>query len=284
VSVWKTKDDENVFAVYWLYLVAGAVAGATFYALYIYPEHGQWHGVFEAIFIAALLTLTVDPFVKKRVAREVNKDIFYHVIGFRLPEEMQDSLQKYLRGLKYYRESLSITVKASRIEDDVLIEVTETSQVVALTKCKYSQSLAFEDAEHGRVYEMVAKRIGSEEKLVEWSTKQPQAVGHPERLMTLYRGPEATLKRGEKLQAFFKYELRGRKADYWVHTFGTTTLKTDVKLLPQDGIQMFASGLGAAKIGEKLEYDNVFIRGEDIHIRWEIPDDPMVTVQRIPQM
>jgi hypothetical protein len=77
------KDGSGNFVrLYWIYLLAGAVFLLTCYGLYAYPEGGKWHGVIEALFVAACLTLTVDPFVKTRVAREVNKDIFYHVIGF----------------------------------------------------------------------------------------------------------------------------------------------------------------------------------------------------------
>jgi hypothetical protein len=271
MSLLTTKEGENILEIYWLYMVAATVAAITFYALYVYPELGQWHGVFEAIFIASLLTVTVDPFVKKRVAREVNKDIFYHIIGFRLPEEMQDRLHKYLQGLRYYRKSLSIVVQASVVDQEVLLEVKETSQIVALTQCKYRQSLMFEDAERGKVEKMWARWIGSEDKMVEWKFGVPGAITHPEPLTTLYEGPETPLRLGDELEAHFHYKIRGRKTDYWVHTFGTTTLKTDVTLEPQGGINMYASGKKNARPGEKLEYDNVFIRGEDIHIRWEAP-------------
>src|SRR5665213_4292844 len=109
------KDDESFLAAYWLYLLAGAVLLGSLAGLYFYPERGPWHGVIEAICIASALTLTVDPFVKERLTHEVNKSIFYHVIGFDLPPEMQDRLRIYLRTLEYYRESLCITAKALRI-------------------------------------------------------------------------------------------------------------------------------------------------------------------------
>ena len=278
----KTKDGENKFVVYWLEIGAGVIAVTTLVGLRFYPENGHWHGVLEAFFIAAVLCLTVDPFVKKRLAHEASKDIFYYILGFQLPKDMQDRLHKYLRDLKYYRESLSITVKALRIEgEEVVLEVTQVSHIIALTKCDYHQRLTFEDPEHGQVSEMWAKRPGSTEKLVEWIASKSLAE-QPEPLTTLYQNPIAKLRGGDKLEAFFKFTLRGRKADYWSQKFGTTTLKTDVTLLPLDGMQLFASELGDAPIGKKLEYDHVFIVGDDLHIRWKVPDGQMMSAQEVP--
>ena len=172
----KTKDGENVFVAYRLQIVAAAVAAALGRALYVYPENGKWHGMLEAFFIAALLTVTVDPVVKTRLAHEVTKVIFYHIIGFRLPEEMQDRLRQYLRDLKYYRKSFSITVRALRIEnDEVVFEVHQVSRIVALTKCSYRQSLTFEDAEGGEIIEMRAERVISKDPD---RTPTLQTVGH----------------------------------------------------------------------------------------------------------
>jgi len=270
----KKEGDESFLKLYWLYFFAGAVALWMSYVLHRYPENGPWHGVFEALFVAALLTLTVDPFVKARVAREVTKDIFYHVIGFRLPEEMQDRLQEYLRGLKYYRVSLDITVRASKTQDGVLLHVIEDGNIKVLTKCQYHQSLNFEEAEQGELVEMYAEQTGLPGKLVEWKSSQlkPPAVQHPEPLTTLYQTPEVKLRKDNTLKSHFKFRIKGRSTDHWVHRYGTTTLVTNVTLIPENGIQMYASGHAHPKPGETLTYNQVFIRGDSIDIRWTATD------------
>jgi hypothetical protein len=242
--------------------------------LYFYPEQGRRHGVIEATFIAAALTLTVDPFVKKRLATEINKDIFYHVIGFQLPEPMQDSLRKYLRGLKYYRELLSIKVSAKEIiGDDVTIEVELTGRSVMLTKYHYHQSLLFEEAEHGQVLEMWAKRPGSQNNLVEWKNSPP-ITSDSEPMTQFYKGPDVKLQRGDKLESYVKFTLRGRKIDYWVQTFGTTTLKTEITLVPLENMKMFVSQpeRATSPTATHFDYDDVFIIGEDLKIRWQVAD------------
>lgn len=268
----KTKDGESVLLAYWLQMVAAAIAAILGYGLYVYPEQGKWHGMLEAFFIAALLTVTVDPVVKSRLAHEVTKDIFYHIIGFRLPEEMQDRLRKYLRDLKYYRKSLSITVKALRIEnDEVVFEVSQVSKIVALTKCTYRQSLTFEEAEGGEVIDMRAQRVKSKDT-VEWLPSRPWDVMNPEPMTKRIQGSTAVLGRGDEVIAFFTFTFRGRKTGHWVQKFGTTTIKTDVTLVPLDGMKMFASELTHVPLGTRGEYDRVFIVGEDIQIRWKVED------------
>jgi hypothetical protein len=268
----KTKDDDTFFEAYWLYLLAGIVLLASLTGLYFYPEGGPWHGVIEAICIASALTLTVDPFVKKRLAHEVGKSIFYHVIGFDLPPEMQERLRIYLRALEYYRESLCITAKVLRIEnEEVIIEITLESRITVLTRCRYAPSLEFEDVEHGQLQELWAKYIGAPDKLIEWKSSNPSATTHPDPMTTRYTAPEAKLKRGDKLESFFKFTLRQRKEDYWVQTFGTTTLKTTITLLPLEHMQMYASHK-TPNAQNQYVYDKVFIVGEEIHIRWKVTD------------
>ena len=264
------KDDESFLAAYWLYLLAGAVLLGSLWGLYRYPERGPWHGVIEAICIASALTLTVDPFVKKRLTHEVNKSIFYHVIGFDLPPAMQDRLRTYLHALEYYRESLSITAEALRVEgDEVIIQITLKGTIIALTRCKYAPSLEFEDTEHGEVQELWAERKGETEKLIKWKAADPITPSDP--MTTHYGAPVATLKRGETLESYFRFTLRQRKQDYWVQTFGTTTLKTTVTLKPLPNMTMYASHRPVST-DNQYEYDKVFIIGEDIRIRWKVTD------------
>ena len=77
---------------------------------------------------------------------------------------------------------------------------------------------------------------------------------------------------GRRSPLLFQYTLRGRKKDYWVQTFGTTTLKTTVTLVPLAQMEMSASDPEARKPDNPNEYvyDKVFIVGEDIHIRWKV--------------
>ena len=283
-----SETRESFLAKYWLYLIASFAFAAALTGLYFCPETSHWHGVIEAILIAASLTLTVDPFVKKRLTVEVSKNIFYHVLGFNLPDEMQDRLRTYLRDLKYYRTSFSLIVEALEITDhEVIIEVRLAAEIEVLTKCSYSPSLSFEKAEQGAVHEIWSRRKASLQKLVCWERSQPWAIETNVPLTTVYRardpnGHPANLHRGDKLESFFRFELQGRKVDYWVQTFGTTTAKTDINLIPLPGMKMYTSRGDPAPLlpgqtGERYLCDEVLVVGEDIHIRWEVSGQPVHT-------
>ena len=67
---------------YWITIVALVVLTTIGFLFVMFPrEENRWHGLLEAIFIAAFLTVTVDPFVKKRLLKEASQDIFHHLIG-----------------------------------------------------------------------------------------------------------------------------------------------------------------------------------------------------------
>jgi hypothetical protein len=59
-----------------------------------------------AFWIAGFLTITVDPFVKRRARREATRDIFHHMLGFKLPECIRTRLQEMVETTKLYREDV----------------------------------------------------------------------------------------------------------------------------------------------------------------------------------
>ena len=55
------------------------------------------HSLADALVIAAILDFTVDVYLKDRVLREVSSDVFRYLVGYRLPEEMQDRITSLLQ-------------------------------------------------------------------------------------------------------------------------------------------------------------------------------------------
>src|SRR5438270_3861575 len=75
---------------------------------FIYLRGEVWHSFSETAVIAGIVTLTVDPFLKKRLIKETSKDIFHHLLGIDLPPAVQDSLSDQLTHTKQYREDVEI--------------------------------------------------------------------------------------------------------------------------------------------------------------------------------
>ena len=55
------------------------------------------------ILVVPALTLAVDPLLKKRLIKDVSKDIFQHLLGIDFPPEIRDAFQKALPIRKQLR-------------------------------------------------------------------------------------------------------------------------------------------------------------------------------------
>jgi hypothetical protein len=254
---------------YWVTVVALSALCIIGYLFITVPqEENRWHGLLEAVFIAAFLTVTVDPFVKRRLLKEASQDIFHHLIGIDLPIEMRERLKRYIFDLRYYREQMTLRVEAQREEDGRLrIHVTTDAVVVSLTDCSYQQRLTFEESECARVIGMTARTAT---RTSEWPAGSEIVESPDEPMELVAQNPDIPLSRGERLNSHFSFNVHGAETDFWVYNFGTTTVDVTVVLRPLPGMEMFAP---YSKCRDKnnpnvYHYRRVFIVGDHLHVRW----------------
>jgi hypothetical protein len=139
---------------------AGAVIGAILIGLgvvgLIYLHHYEIvKDLSETAIIAGTVTLTVDPFLKRRLAKEASRNIFHYLLGFDLPEDIRESLTGHLKNTNYYRDDLEMEVQVSpHGADKAAITISQRSKVVAVKDCKYVQELNFEEFECGQILEV----------------------------------------------------------------------------------------------------------------------------------
>ena len=87
-----------------------------------------------ALFIAGLLTLTVDPFIKKQARKEAMRDIFHHMLCFSLPDKIRERLQEIAETTKLYRKGMKQHIVMSGDGDFVAFDVKTEFYVVNPTK------------------------------------------------------------------------------------------------------------------------------------------------------
>jgi hypothetical protein len=64
----------------------------------------------HALIIAAILAATVDLYVKERVLREVTLDVSKYLVGYRLPEEVQDRIRALMQS-KWIRRGCEVRMR-----------------------------------------------------------------------------------------------------------------------------------------------------------------------------
>jgi hypothetical protein len=78
------------------------------------PEE-RIRGFGEALFIAGFLALTVDIFVKQRLAREVSQDVLAAALGYHLPSEIREEIRE-IASYKVIRRNVDVTYRISAYE------------------------------------------------------------------------------------------------------------------------------------------------------------------------
>src|SRR4029077_12466771 len=157
--------------------------------------------LWKAMFIAGIVTVAVDPFLKRRLFKEASTDIFHHLLSFDLPLEIRETLRDFLLKNRSYRRNVTIDVHAETASDG-MVDVTWSmrSDVVAVAPTEYQQHASFEDAEQARVLE--ASVTSDSHPKLNYAEKAPSlAPDRNESMVFAWFGKKIKLKNGDVLHA-----------------------------------------------------------------------------------
>jgi hypothetical protein len=222
----------------------------------------------EAAFIAGVLTVAVDPFLKRRLLKEASKDIFHHLLGFDLPLEIRETLREFLEKNKYYQRNALIEARAeTRDNDTVEIHWSLNSEIIAVAPSKYRQNISFEEAEHGRI-EQASITFANHP---EWNYSEPSPALTPiraEPMVLEWYGNEINLKKGDTLRVSATFVTRGPKTGFSVLNFGAPSIHPRVRVESSNDLEISAS-LSDQRNGNEYIYQKTFVRGDHIQVRWK---------------
>ena len=221
----------------------------------------------KAMFIAGMVTVAVDPFLKRRLLKEASTDIFHHLLGFDLPLEIRETLRDFLFKNRSYRRNVIIDVHAETASDG-MVDVTWTmhSDVVAVAATEYQQHASFEEAEQGRVLE-ASVTSASHPKLNYTETTPPLKPDKNEPMVSAWFGKKIKLKNGDVLHAYLKFVTRGPLTGFTVTNFASSTIHPRVRLSSSDDLDIYASQ-SDERSGNEYIYPKVFVPSDHIQIRW----------------
>jgi hypothetical protein len=223
--------------------------------------------LWKALFIAGVVTVAVDPFLKRRLLKEASTDIFHHLLGFDLPVEIRESLRDFLFKNRYYRRNVIIDVHAETTPDG-MVEVTWTmhSDVVAVAATEYQQHASFEDAEQARILE--ASVTSASHPKLNYTERTPSLTPEKnEPMVSAWFGKKIKLKKGDELHSYLKFVTRGPRTGFSVTNFASSTINPRVKVSAGDDLEIYASQ-SDQRTGDEYIYRKVFVPSDHIQIRW----------------
>jgi len=89
----------------------------------------------EALFIAAFLAMTVDAFVKERLARQVSQDVMAAALGYHVPQEIRDEIRE-IASFRTIRRDVDLMYNITPYEgsnDHVWVNATLEFEIENLT-------------------------------------------------------------------------------------------------------------------------------------------------------
>jgi hypothetical protein len=223
--------------------------------------------LWKAMFIAGVVTVAVDPFLKRRLLKEASTDIFHHLLGFDLPKEIRESLRDFLLNNRSYRENVIIDVHAQTASDG-LVDVTWLMRwdVVAVATTEYQQHVSFEEADQGQILE--ASVTWTSHPKLSYTKKTPTLTPEEnEPMVSAWSGKKIKLKNGDVLHAYVKFVTRGPLTGYSVTNFAYSTINPRVKVSSSDDLEIYASQ-SDQRVGNEYIYRKVFVPSDHIQIRW----------------
>jgi hypothetical protein len=151
---WKWLEENRWYVWGPVFMVLGWAIG------HFIEPHWSSHVVTEsaiALWIAGLLMVTVDPFIKRLARREATRDIFHHMLGYKLPPIIRERLEKIVNDTKLYRENTSMRIDMSEKGNFVIFDVEMELDVVnaAPHTLDFSPLIQFEKGESAELKRII---------------------------------------------------------------------------------------------------------------------------------
>jgi hypothetical protein len=240
--------------------------------VYRFPEPYLRHSLGEALLIAGFLTATVDPYLKRRMQKEVAESMFRHVLGFELPEDIQDTLVEFLRSNKSYRKNVDIEATiVSNSTESVELTLAIRSEVISVATTEYQQHISFEESEKGKVLEASVISRSHENYSYAKSEKDIILKDHDTEAMVKYwNGNKIPLKRDDTLEAFIRFSVTKPSTGFFTLNFGASVIKPKLRLNQHPDFEFTASkSEHDQQNGNEYIYNKVFVAADHIQMRWK---------------
>jgi hypothetical protein len=291
-SLYKKKSTKNLLSV--PFLVGGPLLLSGLIGIYTLKRDSPFHSIFEAIVVAGVIVAFVDPIMKWRLLSEFAKDLFPYMMGFELPQKIQERLRDMISITKLYRQDMTMHLRFCLTgTHEVKIHFVTKFQLVNPTssKIKYTHHLTFEEAEQLQSLTVTLPhhspceiKVDDEERLYDDSGDYPYSSE------AIEIEPDGTCR---PYCFSSEYLLKNRTLGFHLQRFGQPTIGFKLTLeecpdelevmvtIPEGQKATINRARGGNKeveggkgISENLEqgnsigYEKVLMTGDSINIRW----------------
>lgn len=120
------KPQEHWFRIWMLALL---MIGAAIAIMYAIPDKRFASAVADALLIAGILALCVDPLLKRDLLTEASRGVFFHILGFDHHPQVKEKLKEIVYGTKILRTKMHSTVTVEPQADGFMVTVEYESEL-----------------------------------------------------------------------------------------------------------------------------------------------------------
>lgn len=277
IAVWIRYRRSPTFAfIYGLSLLFSAgIALLLIHLPYIKDEFA--HALGHAFIIAAILAATVDHYLKERVLREVSLDVSKYLVGYRLPEEVQDRIRELMQS-KWIRRKFEIRVAFSEIAGGKRLKgdfhIGEEIQNITSEYLDYRDRIEFEKHEPSTLLELQCDSEDtncsyhfSGDEIREMTT---ETQGHFVTSGKPVKIPPVAQSIGRSYRFRARYETVQPTTFSELISFNLPTIGVSLEVTNAPKNYSFHVTPEADLIGHnRWEFKRLFLPGEHIRIRWD---------------
>jgi hypothetical protein len=241
-----------------------------------YVDHAFTHSLGDALVIASVLAFTVDFYLKERVLREVSSDVSKYLVGYRLPEEVQNRIRSLLQT-RWIRRNCSVRLRLTEIASKpgyVRIEMAISKDLENITteeesfqdKYMYEKHLPekilemrCDSADISAQYQIVGPGL-AEDKIDEPGVKQ--AVGSVVKIPPVHEA----LGRYYRFTVRYEAEYPDNYSDILSFDLPTIGVVFEAECPPSFRVSATPADVSTPN---RWEYRKLFLPGEHIRFRWE---------------
>jgi hypothetical protein len=231
------------------------------------------HSLADAFVIAAFLAATVDEYVKGRVLHDATADLSKYLIGYRLPEQLQDRIRTIMQT-RWICRDFEVRIRFRQDEagaDELDVSINERVQNISSETQEYDDSVTFSTYERKRV---IGIRCDSENvedtyHFDELQIQQTEAHGQSRHSGRRIKIPPASdTERDYRFSTRYTAPILSPK-EVFVFTQTTIGASIEVTDCPED--MVFHLTPSPDRIAHlRWTYNRLFLPGEQISIQWEL--------------
>lgn len=258
------------WAAQWAGLIEGVFLVGIGLLGYLEAKNPLAGALSEAAVVAGILTITVDPFLKRRLLKEASQDIFHHLLGFGLPLPIQERIKQIVQETAIYRQDMEMTCSLNEVNGGVSLDCELKFKVVnpSYRKRYFKQILQFEKWEYPDLLSV------SYSESRDYGKYAPLTARKGEEEVLEYQGPAMAIPPHDSKERWFRSHFTVRRPipGFWVQNFGYPTIGFVLRLRSKPEWLRVTATPADTTLGGEWIYRGLFMPGEHIQVRWERQD------------